>query len=92
MTEQQIQSKMIKYIVSRGGYVVNGNYSRAGIPDLICCYNGRFVAIEVKKPETKKNLSKLQSYNINLINELGGVATMCYNIDMVEKLLDSLDG
>ena len=61
MTEQQIQKKIIKYLEGKGCYVVNGIFSKKGIPDLIGCYEGIFFGIEVKKPETMNNVSKLQN-------------------------------
>lgn len=45
-------------------------FGRAGIPDIIACINGRFVAIEVKA--SKGKASPLQERNIKLINEAGG--------------------
>lgn len=46
--------------------------TRPGVPDLICCINGRFVAIEVKS-ETGR-LTDLQKANIELIQQSGGIA------------------
>jgi hypothetical protein len=39
-----------------------GMYGTAGLPDIICCYRGRFMGFEVKTPEGK--LSKLQEITI----------------------------
>lgn len=50
--------------------------SKAGIPDIIACVNGTFVAIEVKGPNGKP--SELQKRNIRLINECGGIAYILY--------------
>ena len=55
--EQDIQGAIIKYIQSIGGMAFKQNqigiYAQAGVPDLLCCVKGRFVAIEVKKPKKK---------------------------------------
>lgn len=56
-----------------------GPYSKAGIPDIICCSNGCFVAIEVKAPNGKP--TELQKRNIELIQESGGQAYILYPKD-----------
>lgn len=53
-----------------------------GIPDIIACVNGTFVALELKrnKVEAMKNKGRivLQRYNIDLINKSGGFALIVY--------------
>ena len=49
-----------------------GMYGTAGIPDIIACINGRFVAFEVKT-ETGK-LTKLQEFTIQKIRNAKGQA------------------
>lgn len=56
-----------------------GPYSKSGIPDLIACVNGKFVAIEVKGPTGKP--SELQKRNIRLIKESKGIAYILYPKD-----------
>ena len=53
-----------------------GGYAKAGIPDLIGCINGRFVAIEVKASNGK--VSPLQVRNINRITSAGGYGIVAY--------------
>jgi hypothetical protein len=75
MKESRFQSKVIKWFESIGGYVVNiwgGGYQRAGIPDLLICYKGRFVALELKTYMGK--VHELQRYNISEIHNAGGFA------------------
>ena len=47
-----------------------------GIPDIICCINGRFVALELKRnrAEGAKNTGRiaLQKHNLNRIRECSG--------------------
>ena len=43
-----------------------------GIPDLIICLKGKFIAIELKNEEGKP--SELQLYNIDKIKQSGGQA------------------
>lgn len=50
--------------------------TRKGIPDILACVNGYFVAIEVKASNGKP--SDLQIHNVTKINEAGGVAVILY--------------
>lgn len=78
MTEKQFQQRVIKFLKEQGTYVINmwggGRFTRAGIPDLIVCVNGYFIAVELKT-ETGKP-TKLQEWNIDQIKESGGHATV----------------
>jgi hypothetical protein len=66
-----------------------GPYGQNGIPDLIVCYHGRFVALEVKGPEGK--LSALQSVTIRKIINAGGVAAEVRSVNDVRKILHGLE-
>ena len=49
-----------------------GGFQKAGIPDLLCCIHGKFVALELK---TEKGAATvLQKFNILKIQESGGYA------------------
>lgn len=47
-------------------------FGRSGVPDFLCCVNGRFLAIEAKAGKNKA--SALQEQEIKSINEHGGRA------------------
>lgn len=84
--EKTYENRIKEYIRQRGGYVLKtfGNgYQASGTPDLICCINGNFVAIEVKS--AKGVVSKLQEKRIDEIRSAGGVALIAYPKDW-EKL------
>ena len=88
MTEQQIQKKITTYLEQKEAYVVKViSASKSGVPDILCCYNGIFIGIEVKKPSTKDNVSKLQQYNLDKIKLAGGVSIVAWEVKQVEELL-----
>lgn len=69
--------------------VWSGPYSKSGIPDIIVCINGHFVALEVKAENGKA--SELQKRNIRLINECKGKAYIVYPKDfeiLKERLIE----
>ena len=74
MTESQFQQKVIQFLKSIGAYQVKiwgGGFQKAGIPDLLCCYKGKFIGIELKTDKGKASV--LQKYNIAKIQETGGI-------------------
>ena len=86
MNESQFQAKVIKFLkeLPRTWYVKiwGGGFMKAGIPDILCCINGRFVALELKQENGKP--SELQKRNIRLINEANGVGIILYPHDFEE--------
>ena len=55
MKEKTIADKILKYLKAQSECFAfkehGGMYGTAGIPDIICCYKGQFVAFEVKTPD-----------------------------------------
>lgn len=83
-SEQQIQTKIKTWLENNGAYVVKViQASKAGVPDLLVCYKGHFIGIEVKRPSTKNNVSKLQKHNLNLIQAAEGKTIVAWDLDMV---------
>lgn len=71
MTEQQIQSKKIKELESKGYYVIKLiNTNKNGIPDIIAIAPGADVLfVEVKKEDGK--VSKLQEFRLKELQNHG---------------------
>lgn len=57
----------------------------AGIPDIVGCYRGRFIAFEVKTDVGRA--SKLQEYVIRQIVTSGGIAVVVRSIEDVDVAL-----
>ena len=71
MTEQQIQSKIIKYLESNGFFVLKLiRTNKNGIPDLLALHPEKGILFcEVKRADGK--LSPLQEYRIKELKEKG---------------------
>lgn len=54
-------------------------FTEAGIPDLLVCYKGRFIGIELKAENGRP--TDLQLYKIKKIRESGGVGFVLYPHD-----------
>lgn len=84
--ESKVKKKCVEIINNYGAYYffapANG-YGRAGIPDIIVCYRGKFLAIECKAGYNKP--TALQEREIAAIHKAGGAA-MVIREDTTELL------
>lgn len=91
MSEQSIQNKMIKKLESKGAYVVKViSASKKGVPDIIACYKGKFLGIEVKRPETRNNVSPLQQFNLSKIQDAAGISCVAWDPEQIDLLLKDI--
>lgn len=65
--------------------VLGSAFSMPGVPDLIGCIDGRFIALEVKTSIGKP--SKIQLHVISIILRAGGIAGVVRSYDDVLELL-----
>jgi hypothetical protein len=74
------------------GFKVQGQAMR-GIPDLIYCIRGLFVAFEIKDPKAKSdpNREKLQEYTCELIKDARGFSFPRVNSENIDELCDRFD-
>lgn len=92
--ESKVKQKVIVTLRASGAYyffpVMNG-YGRAGIPDIVACYRGRYVAIECKAG--KNSTTRLQDRELSMIRAAGGKAFVVNENNMhdVERVLKEID-
>ena len=83
MKESQFQSKVRQYIEAKGGIVINiipTGVGNAGVSDLIICYNGKFIALELKLDTKKYKATNQQIMFLNKVRKAKGLsAILCYN-------------
>ena len=87
--ESKLQKQIQNYLKDIGAYCfkVHGEiFMRAGIPDIVCCYRGRFIGIEAKEPGNKP--SELQLAHGRKIKKSGGLFIVAYNLEDVKKLIE----
>lgn len=89
MKEKTITNQILKYLKTEPECFAfkehGGIYGVSGLPDIICCYKGKFMSFEVKTPQGK--LSKLQEITIKRINEAGGMAVKVTSLQEVKDVL-----
>lgn len=77
MLEKDIIMAIKRYLRSLGSDIFfwkehGGPFGTNGVPDIICCYKGRFLGMECKLPGGV--LTELQKRAIEKINKAGGIA------------------
>ena len=84
--EKKVKAKVVEILKGFGAYYFyasTGGYGASGVPDIICCYKGRFLAIECKAGKGKT--TALQEKNIAQIIAQGGLAIVV-NEDNIEEV------
>jgi hypothetical protein len=93
--EHRLHKKLQAQIKGAGGCIfkIHGGdnpFQAVGIPDLLCCIQGRFVGIEVKMPGG--SLRPAQVAALNEIYRAGGIAAVVETVEQGRKLLSVITG
>ena len=91
MKEKTIENKIKKYLKSIGAYFVkqHGNaFVKSGIPDVLACYHGTFIGIEVKNEKNTTTL--LQDHHLLEIQKAGGVAFVARSVEDVKEKINEI--
>lgn len=91
--EKNFENKIKRYLKDNGSWFVKyfaNRMTKSGIPDILACVNGYFVAIEVKASNGKP--SELQVWNKDKIREAGGISLILYpeQFEDFKLLIDDL--
>ncbi len=94
MLERDIVAAIKKYLASLGGDVFfwkehGGPYGTSGIPDIICCYKGRFIGMECKLPGGR--LTELQKRALDRINVAGGIARRVESVADAKDIIQQIE-
>jgi Holliday junction resolvase len=90
--ESQIQAAILHYLRSLGWWcwaVKTAVCNERGVPDVLCCYKGRFAAFEVKTHKGRQ--SPLQKIQLHRIQTAGGRAAVVRSVEDVKQVLQEMD-
>ena len=85
--EGKVKKKVLDILIEHGAYYtmpVTGGYGRSGVPDIIACYRGKFLAIECKAGDNKP--TALQEKALRDIQAAKGIA-LVVNEENIEDVL-----
>jgi Holliday junction resolvase len=91
--EAKVKKKVVDVIKKYGAYYffpATGGYGRSGVPDIVCCYRGVFIAIECKAGTNKP--TPLQEAEMDKIRKAQGFVLVVNetNIDDVDTILKDI--
>jgi Holliday junction resolvase len=91
--EKKVKLKVEAILKSEGAYYffpATHGYGRSGVPDVIACINGRFLAVECKAGANKP--TALQVRELERIRQANGIAVVVNeeNWEMVRPLVREL--
>ena len=91
--EKKVKDKAVKILKSYGVYYffpATHGFGRSGVPDIICCAKGKFIAIECKAG--KGTTTALQERELQRIRDAGGIALVIdeTNIEVVRTILTTI--
>ena len=94
MLERDVVAAIKRYLATLGEDIFfwkehGGPYGTNGVPDIICCYKGRFLGLEAKLPGGK--LTELQKRILDKINKAGGIARKVESVDDVKAIIAEAD-
>lgn len=86
MTETDLQRKVrdaliLRFPGSRFYKIPGGPYGTAGLPDLVGCVYGHFVAIELKLPGKEDTLTPRQRQCLERLRDSGAYAAMATTVE-----------
>jgi Holliday junction resolvase len=89
--EAKVKASVTKILKEFGAYYfspMTGGFGRSGVPDIIACYRGFFLAIECKAGKNKP--TALQEREMGKVNAAGGMAMLINeaNVHVVRATLE----
>lgn len=92
MREKHIENRIKEHLDQIGAYHVKFHataFTRSGVPDILACINGQFVAIEVKQENGR--VSALQKAHQRKILAAGGIAIIVWSFEGYLQALKNQD-
>lgn len=87
--EGRVKQAVKKHLKDRGVWFympVQNGMGRVGIPDFICCFEGKFYAIETKAPGKRGNTTPNQDNELMGIRCAGGLAIVVDDVEQLAKV------
>ena len=85
-----LQTRVLKLLKQHGGVaykIISAN--ERGVPDILACYEGVFLALEIK--EKGDTLKPIQAAQLRRLCKAEGIAETIRDIEQVRAILRSID-
>lgn len=90
--ENTIVGAITRELTRRGAYWINvhgAGVGRNGVPDLLACHHGQFIAVEVK--QRRGRVRALQTYELERVQKAGGHALVARDLTGLRAVLDQIE-
>lgn len=91
--EAKVKDACKKYLKAIGAWFfmpVSNGMGQVGIPDIICCYKGMFIAVETKAPGKRGNTTPNQERVIEAIKGADGWAIVVDNVSQLHEFITAI--
>lgn len=91
--EGKVKAAVKAWLKARGIWFcmpMGTGYGNSGVPDFICCWNGRFLAIETKAPGKRSNTTVMQDNQIMGIHRANGMVVVVDSVEQLDQLEERL--
>lgn len=91
MLESKIQKEILAYLRKNKVFHIRfqAQSNINGVPDIICCYKGLFIGLELKQENGRA--TDLQKKKLETINNSGGIGVIIKSLEEVITLFDLID-
>jgi hypothetical protein len=92
--EGKVKDACKKFLKERGAWFfmpVSNGMGQVGIPDIICCYKGMFLAIETKAPGKRANTTPNQDRVLQEIQNADGWTIVVDNVDQLHEFVVAIN-
>lgn len=92
--EGKVKKKVKDYLKSIGAWYympVSNGMGRVGCPDILVCYEGRFLAFETKAAGKIKNVTANQKREIAEIKRANGLAHVVDCVEQVQVIMEQVN-
>ena len=87
--EAKVKAQIRRWLDARGIWYcmpIGTGLGRSGVPDFVCCWNGRFLAIEAKAPGKETNTTTHQKRELAAVQAAGGIAVVASNTNVLDDI------
>lgn len=90
--ESAIKQEIIAYLKSVGAWTdmpVRTGYGPRGKPDILACFRGRFIGLEVKARQGVA--TPWQRHELATVIAAGGIAQVVWSVAQVKEIIDDIE-
>jgi hypothetical protein len=91
--EAKVKASVRAWLQARGIWYcqpIGSAFGPSGVPDIVACWKGRALGIEVKAPGKRSNTTTMQERQLAQITAAGGIAIVVDDVRQLDEMEASL--